>query len=232
MSQVRLTYASKALSTLATSKIIADEGFGFDVVSAGELKTLYHAGIDMSTVTFNGNNKTESEIEYALDLGIGRFSVDNFNEAKLLNDIALKKNCIAKILLRVTPGIECHTHEYIMTGQIDSKFGFDLSQLESAVSLILSDYNNLSIMGLHAHIGSQIFEKQCYKDELLILTRELKFLNNKFNLSLNELNIGGGLGVKYTDSDEPPSISEFADVISESLDSLECNDLIYVYLAN
>ena len=226
LSQVRLTYASKALSTLATSKIIADEGFGFDVVSAGELKTLYHAGIDMSTVTFNGNNKTESEIEYALDLGIGRFSVDNFNEAKLLNDIALKKNCIAKILLRVTPGIECHTHEYIMTGQIDSKFGFDLSQLESAVSLILSDYNNLSIMGLHAHIGSQIFEKQCYKDELLILTRELKFLNNKFNLSLNELNIGGGLGVKYTDSDEPPSISEFADVISETLDSLECKDLI------
>lgn len=224
-SQIKMTYASKALSNLAIAKIIADEGFGFDVVSAGELHTLYKAGVNMNTVTFNGNNKSKTEIEYAIDLGIALFSVDNFYEAELLNKIAFKKNRVVNVLLRVTPGIECHTHEYIMTGQIDSKFGFDLSQLDNIVNLILLKYKNLSIKGLHAHIGSQIFEKQCYRDEINILMDRLEYLNNKFNLSLSELNIGGGLGIKYIEDDNPPSIKEFADIVKETLRSKKIDNI-------
>ena len=222
---IKMMYASKALCTIATSKILADNNFGFDTVSAGEIYTVYKSGADMSTVLFNGNNKTSKEIELALDLQVGRFSVDNFYEAKLLDNIAKKRNCLINILIRITPGIECHTHEYIQTGQIDSKFGFDLSQLDKIVDLITKEYTNLKIKGLHAHIGSQIFELQSYKDEIEILISEINKLNQKYNLALNELNIGGGLGVKYTESDTPPSISEFAQVISNALESSQ-NDLV------
>ena len=124
---IHMIYACKAMCNLAVLKILSQEGFGFDTVSAGEIYTAYKAGVDMKRVLFNGNNKSAKEIELALEYGIGRFSVDNFYEAELLNSIALSKNTIADILLRITPGIECHTHDYIQTGQIDSKFGFDLS---------------------------------------------------------------------------------------------------------
>ena len=130
---IKMMYASKALCSLATSKIISQENFGFDTVSAGEIYTVYKAGVDMSTVLFNGNNKTRREIELALELKVGRFSVDNFFEAELLNKIAQEKGVNADILLRITPGIECHTHEYIQTGQIDSKFGFDLSEIDEII---------------------------------------------------------------------------------------------------
>lgn len=212
-----MTYASKALCSSAITKILFDEGFGFDVVSEGETYTVYKAGVDMSKVTFNGNNKSEGEIELALKCGVGRFSVDNFYEAKVLNDIAGKMGKEANILLRITPGIECHTHEYIKTGQIDSKFGFDLSQIDKIIDLIKSKYKNLSIKGLHSHIGSQIFELKSYCDEIDILIKELALLNDRHDLSMNELNIGGGLGVKYTDNDNPPSVQEFGETIKNSI---------------
>ena len=214
---IKMMYASKALCSLATTTIIDHEGFGFDTVSAGEIYTVYKAGVNMSKVLFNGNNKTEKEISLALDLNIGRFSVDNFLEAKLLNKIAEEKGIKPSILLRITPGIECHTHEYIQTGQVDSKFGFDLSQIDEIVSLILTKYTNLNLKGLHAHIGSQIFELQCFTDEVRILVEELKRINNKFSLDLNELNLGGGLGVKYTESDNPPSAENLANAIGEAI---------------
>ena len=216
---IKMMYASKALCSLATSKIIADEGFGFDAVSAGEIYTIYKSGADMSLVVFNGNNKTQREIELALELGVGRFSVDNFYEAKLLNNIAQEKNKKVDILLRITPGIECHTHEYIQTGQIDSKFGFDLSQIDEIISLVKNEYKNLNLKGLHAHIGSQIFEIKSFYDEVEILIKELCRINTTHNLVLNELNIGGGLGVKYTESDCPPTVNELANVIIEALDA-------------
>ncbi|MCQ2743847.1 MAG: diaminopimelate decarboxylase [bacterium] len=217
---IHMTYASKALCSSAITKILFDEGFGFDVVSEGETYTVYKAGVDMSKVTFNGNNKSKSEIELALKCGVGRFSVDNFYEAKVLNDIAGKMGKEANILLRITPGIECHTHEYIKTGQIDSKFGFDLSQIDEIIDLIKSKYKNLSIKGLHSHIGSQIFELKSYCDEIDILVKELVSLNNRHCLSMNELNIGGGLGVKYTDNDNPPSVQEFGETIKNSVKSV------------
>ncbi len=216
---VNMMYASKALCTIATSAILAEEGFGFDVVSAGEIYTVYNAGVDMKKVLFNGNNKSVSEINLALELGVGRFSVDNFLELALLNELAKSKNKIAEILLRITPGIECHTHEYIQTGHLDSKFGFDLTQIDDAVSLILDEYSNLKLKGLHAHIGSQIFETKVYHDEIEILVKELARLDEKFGLQLDEINIGGGLGVKYTDKDCPPSTYEIAGIIIESLNN-------------
>lgn len=217
--KVNMMYASKALCSLATSALIASEGFGFDVVSGGEIYTVYKAGVDMSKVLFNGNNKSVDELLLALDVGVGRISVDNFFELSLLDELAASKNKTVDILLRITPGIECHTHEYIQTGHLDSKFGFDLTQIDEAVDLVLNQYKNLKLHGLHAHIGSQIFETKVYHDEIEILVKELARLDKKFGLKLDEINIGGGLGVKYTESDVPPSTFEIADVILKSLNA-------------
>ena len=214
---IKMMYASKALCTSAIAKILDSEGFGFDTVSAGEIYTVKNAGVDMSKVLFNGNNKSESELKLALDYKVGRFSVDNFYEAELLNNIATQKGVVADILLRITPGIECHTHDYIQTGQIDSKFGFDLSQIDEIIELILTQYNNLRLKGLHAHIGSQIFELKSYYDEVEILVKEIARINKKFGLNLSEMNIGGGLGVKYTSNDVPPSVEELADAVTKSM---------------
>ena len=215
--KVKFLYASKALCSVGTSVVISQEGFGFDVVSAGEIYTVYKSGTDMKKVLFNGNNKSADEILLALELGVGRFSVDNFFELSLLDELAKSKNVVADILLRITPGIECHTHEYIQTGHLDSKFGFDLTQIDEAMDLILNNYTNLKLHGLHAHIGSQIFETKVYNDEIDILVKELSRLNSLYNLELDEINIGGGLGVKYTQNDNPPSTYEIADVIISSL---------------
>ena len=220
--KVNMMYASKALCSMATSAIIASEGFGFDVVSAGEIYTVYKAGADMSKVLFNGNNKSFDELTLALELGVGRISVDNFFELSLLDEIAKSHDKTVDILLRITPGIECHTHEYIQTGHLDSKFGFDLTQIDDAVDLILNDYTNLKLHGLHAHIGSQIFETSIYGDEIEILVKEIARLDEKFNLKLDEINIGGGLGVKYTDSDCPPSTYTIAEIVIKRL--YECID--------
>lgn len=225
---IKMMYASKALCTSAIAKIIDYEGFGFDTVSQGEIYTVYKSGVDMSKVLFNGNNKTEKEIELALDLKVGRFSVDNFYEAELIDKLAKNKSVSVDVLLRITPGIECHTHDYIQTGQIDSKFGFDMSQIDEITSLIQKQYTNLNIKGLHAHIGSQIFELKSFADEIDILTAEINRINEKFSLNLNEINIGGGLGVKYTDADNPPSTEEFGKVISDALNKFSTKPMIYI----
>ena len=222
--KTNIMYASKALCTSALSAVLDSEGIGFDTVSSGEIYTVYKAGVNMKKVLFNGNNKTFDELSLALDLGVGRISVDNFYELALLNTLAQSKNKTADILLRITPGIECHTHEYIQTGHLDSKFGFDLSQIDEAVDLILNEYTNLKLHGLHAHIGSQIFETSIYADEIDILCKEIARLDEKFNLKLDEINIGGGLGVKYTDDDAPPSTYDIGELIINKL-----NDSIKKY---
>lgn len=216
--KMHMMYASKALCTSAISKILDSEGFGFDTVSGGEIYTVYKAGVDMSHVLFNGNNKSYEELSLALELGVGRFSVDNFYEIGLLNAVAEEKGKIADILLRVTPGIECHTHEYIQTGNLDSKFGFDLEDVDDAVSRIVNACPNLKLHGLHAHIGSQIFETSVYSDEIEILVREISRINKNFELNLDEINLGGGLGVKYTEADVPPSTYEIGEIIIKRLE--------------
>lgn len=213
---VSVMYASKALATSSVFKIVSDEGLGLDVVSGGEVYTARNAGVDMSRVLFNGNNKQRWELELAIDSGVGRVSVDNFYEIELLSEVAKEKGKNVEVLLRVTPGIDCHTHQYIQTGQLDSKFGFDLSQIDEVIRLINSK-GNLLLKGLHAHIGSQIFEIQAYRDEVRILVSELARINKAFSLNLNELNLGGGVGVKYVETDEPPNISDVANVIIDEL---------------
>ena len=218
--KTHIMYASKALCTSAVAKIISNEGLGFDTVSAGEIYTVYRAGADMSKVLFNGNNKSFDELNLALDLGVGRISADNFFELALLNEIAQSKNKTADILLRITPGIECHTHEYIQTGHLDSKFGFDLTQIDDAIDLIQNEYKNLRLRGLHAHIGSQIFETNIFPDEIEIMAKEIARINQKFGIALNEINIGGGIGVKYTEQDQPPSTYDVADIIIKKLNEV------------
>ena len=215
-----MMYASKALCTSSIAKIVDSEGFGFDTVSGGEIYTVYKAGVDMSHVLFNGSNKSYDELALAVELGVGRFSVDNFLELTLLNEVAKSKNKTVGILLRITPGIECHTHEYIQTGHLDSKFGFDITQIDEAVELILDEYKNLKLHGLHAHIGSQIFETSIYSDEIEILVKEISRLDKKFGIKLDEINIGGGLGVKYTEKDVPPSTYEIGEIIINKLNEV------------
>ena len=214
-----IMFASKALCTQAVTAVMDSEDVGFDTVSGGEIYTVYKSSVDMKKVLFNGNNKSFDELNLALDLGVGRISVDNFYELALLSTIAQSKNKTVDILLRITPGIECHTHEYIQTGHLDSKFGFDLTQIDNAVDLILGEYTNLKLHGLHAHIGSQIFESAVYIDEIDILCKEIARLDEKFNLKLDEINIGGGLGVKYTSDDTPLSIYDVGKMITDRLNT-------------
>ena len=215
--KINMMFASKAFMTKAICKIMQQEGFGLDLCSGGEIYSAKSAGFDMSKTLFNGNNKSYDELNYALECGIGTISVDNFFELALLNDIAKSQNKTVRILLRITPGIECHTHEYIQTGHSDSKFGFDLTQLDEAVELIKDEYTNLNLVGLHAHIGSQIFEKQVYFDEVGIIFKEIKRIYDTFKIKLHEVNLGGGLGIKYTETDEPVSVYEIAETIVESI---------------
>lgn len=217
--KVKMMYASKALMTKALAKIIHSEGFGFDAVSGGEIYTIKNSEVDMSQVLFNGNNKSVDEIKLALESGVGRISVDNFFELSLLDEIAKSLNKKVDILLRITPGIECHTHEYIQTGHLDSKFGFDLTQVPDAIELIQEQYTNLIPRGFHAHIGSQIFETKVYEDEIEILVKEIAIIKEKFGITFDEINIGGGLGVKYTEEEFPPSVFEIGNLIVNALNA-------------
>lgn len=215
--KVKMMYASKAFMTMALAKIINSEGFGFDAVSGGEIYTIYKAGINMADVLFNGNNKSYDELKMALELNVGRISVDNFFELALLDEIAKTLNKKVDILLRITPGIECHTHEYIQTGHLDSKFGFDLTQIPEAIELIKEQYTNLIPRGFHAHIGSQIFETKIYEDEVELLIKEIALIKEKFGIIFDEVNIGGGLGVKYTEEEYPPSVFDIGKLIINTL---------------
>jgi len=214
---VSILYASKAFMTRAICKIMKDESLGLDVVSGGEIYTAMNSSFPMQNCYFNGNNKTTEELDLALYCNIGRITVDNFYELELLNEAAKKQDKKADILLRITPGIECHTHDYIKTGHLDSKFGFDLSQLDEAILKIKNDYANLNLKGLHAHIGSQIFEKDVYSDLVGIISEQFARIRKKYDMCLTEMNIGGGVGVKHTEADDPVSVYEIAEVIVSSL---------------
>lgn len=216
--KMKMMFASKAFMTKAICRIMQQEGFGLDLCSGGEIYTAKTAGFDMSKTLFNGNNKSYDELNMALEFGVGTISVDNFFELALLNNIAESQNKKVRILLRITPGIECHTHEYIQTGHLDSKFGFDLTVLDEAIDLIFDEYKNLNLVGLHAHIGSQIFEKKVYFDEVDVIFKEIKRIKDKYNIELSEINLGGGLGIKYTDKDAPISVYEIAETIITSIE--------------
>ncbi|BFM38412.1 diaminopimelate decarboxylase [Synechocystis sp. LKSZ1] len=219
----QVIYASKALSCLSLCAVVASEGLGFDVVSGGELYTTLQALQQMgltpaeaaAKIYFHGNNKSVQELEEAIAAGC-TIIVDNWLELETLAQLGSQGLTEPiRIMLRLTPGIECHTHEYIRTGHLDSKFGFDPNQIE-AVFTTVSQHPQLHCIGLHAHIGSQIFERQPHQDLGAILVEWFaKGLNQ--GLPLSELNIGGGLGICYTEQDDPPSIEEWCHAAAQAV---------------
>ena len=211
----QVLYASKAWNCLAVCAIAASEGLGIDVVSGGELYTALQAGVRADKLYLHGNNKSREELQLAVQSGC-TIVVDNWLELHILvNMIQAGLEIAPRIMVRLTPGIECHTHEYIRTGHLDSKFGFDPNQLDEVFSFI-SQQPALSFVGLHAHIGSQIFELQPHQDLGAVMVQWLNKAAD-YGLSVQELNIGGGLGIRYTESDDPPSIPDWVKVVSEAV---------------
>jgi diaminopimelate decarboxylase len=207
-------YASKAWSCLAVCAVVSQEKLGIDVVSAGELYTALEAGATADLIYFHGNNKSRAELDYAVQVGC-RIVVDNWHELRTLVELTSAAAAPVTILLRLTPGIECHTHEYIQTGHLDSKFGFDPDQLE-AVFAYISQQPGLSCIGLHAHIGSQIFETQPHADLGKVMVHWLQKAV-AYGLPITELDVGGGLGIRYTESDDPPSIDAWVATVSQGI---------------
>ncbi|MBF2064277.1 MAG: diaminopimelate decarboxylase [Calothrix sp. C42_A2020_038] len=213
----QVIYASKAWSCLAVCAIVNSEGLGIDVVSGGELHTALIAGVSPNQIYLHGNNKSRQELILAIESGI-TIVVDNWYELETLVELAPSiTSQSVRIMLRLTPGIECHTHEYIRTGHLDSKFGFDPNQL-SEVFEYVSKQSVLSCVGVHAHIGSQIFERQPHRDLAAVMVQWLEQAKS-YGLSITELNVGGGLGTKYIESDDPPSIEEWVKPICEVIQS-------------
>lgn len=221
----KVAYAGKAFLTLYMCNIIKEENLCLDVVSGGELYTAYKANFPMENILFHGNNKTIDEIKMGIDLGVGRFVVDNFYELDMIESICKEKNKIQEIYFRITPGIEAHTHDYIKTGQIDSKFGFALvnGDLYEAIEK-LSKYKNIKLVGLHAHIGSQIFDIEPFMDEVDIMMELTKEIKDKFDISLKEIDLGGGIGVYYTKDDNPKTIKEFCEAIINRAE-IKCKEI-------
>lgn len=215
-----IVYASKAWNCLAVCAIAIQEGIAIDVVSGGELSTAIAAGATGKLLYFHGNNKSAEELRLGLEAD-ARMVVDNWHELKTLEQIAKDADITATILLRLTPGIECHTHEYIQTGHIDSKFGFDPDQLEEVFEFIANRTEHINCIGLHAHIGSQIFELQPHHDLAEVMMRWFQTAS-QYGLSIQEVDIGGGLGIRYTESDDPPSIDKWAKTVCESM-AAACN---------
>ncbi len=222
--QNKVAYAGKAFLTMAMCEIVKSEGLYLDVVSGGELYTAYKADFPLEKVYFHGNNKTLEEIEMAIELGVGTFVVDNLHEIEIINAKAKEKGIMQRILLRITPGIEAHTHEYIKTGQIDSKFGFTTlnNELEEVVKTALS-LSNVKLAGIHCHIGSQIFDLEPYRDAVGIMMSLIKDIKEKFSYDIEELDLGGGFGVYYNQGDEPKEIEEFCTVIIEEA-KIKCKE--------
>lgn len=221
----KVTYAGKACMTLAICKLIKEEGLCLDVVSGGELYTAYKAGLPMERIYFHGNNKTPEEIDLAVKLGAGIFIVDNYNELEILNETARKYNKKQKVYIRITPGIEAHTHEYIQTGQIDSKFGFTLTD-ENIFNVMdkISDYNHIELIGLHSHIGSQIFEIKPFEDEVEIMLNLMDKIYKEKGIELTELDLGGGFGIYYSEGDKPKTTEEYCSAILNKVDEV-CKNL-------
>ncbi len=209
-------YASKAFCTIAACKIAHQEGLGLDVVSGGELYTAIKAGFPMEKVYFHGNNKTIDEIEMGIDNNIGRFVVDNETELNNIEKIATVKGKKVKILFRIKPGIDANTHEAVMTGQIDSKFGVGIENGE-AYDIIAkaAKMENIEVVGIHCHIGSQIFGLEPFMKTAEVMINFIADIRDKLNIQLNELNLGGGFGIRYPEKDAHLEYDKFVESVSK-----------------
>lgn len=212
-------YASKALLVKAICRIAQEEGLGLDVVSGGELFTALQSGFPPEKIVLHGNNKSPSEMEFALASGVGRIVIDNYFELETLNRLSGDRRCRPAVLLRVAPGIEAHSHDYIKTGQTDSKFGFTLTNGDAAKAVRAAlDAGNLDLRGLHCHIGSQILELDAFRHTAAVMVDLLQSLRRQYGWTAVELDLGGGLGVHYIAGDEPPAIAQYAAAVRESVE--------------
>lgn len=218
----RMLYASKALSTKAMYSLVKKTEAGCDVVSGGELYTALSAGFPADKIYMHGNNKLPSEIEYALKSGVHALVIDSFDEIELVSDIAERLGVVAPCMLRLNPGISAHTHEFVQTACDDSKFGIAIKTGEafSAIEKILAD-KNLEMLGVHVHIGSQIFERTSYELAAKAMTTFLAEVKSKLNVEFPELNMGGGFGIYYEGDDKKFSLSDYADHLSALLKAVK-----------
>lgn len=213
-----VSYASKAFAVIAMYQVAAEEGAYTDVVSAGELYTALRANFPMERVSFHGNNKSLSELEMAVKNHVGKIIIDNFHEIKLLDQVLQKHDASIKVMLRITPGISAHTHEYDQTGQIDSKFGFDLEsgQADKALKQVLAN-PRMEMVGIHAHIGSQIFALNGFEMAAQKLMEVAEKWREQYGYVAQIINVGGGFGIKYTQEDTPLRPEEFVKAIIKTI---------------
>lgn len=208
-------FASKAFSSKYIYRLAKEEGMGIDLVSSGELYTALSAGFNLDRACFHGNNKTDFDISYALDSGVGIFVVDNLDELDRIDEIACEKGKMPKIILRLSPGIDPHTHAAVVTGSVDCKFGIaiETGQADEAVKYVLTK-KNVVLEGFHAHIGSQIFDITPFCDTAKIMIEYIAHVKEKFGYEANILDLGGGFGVKYVEDHPEIDIEGFIENIA------------------
>lgn len=205
-----VAYASKAFSCMEMYRICKQENMSIDTVSAGEIYTALKAGFPAEHIYFHGNNKTLDEIEFALENNVGRIVVDNLTELEKIEMAAKKRNITAKIMFRIKPGIDAHTHSFIRTGQIDSKFGLALENGEAMVGVKKAlTLKNVELCGLHCHIGSQIFDISPFELAAEVMMDFIAKIKEETGAEIKELNLGGGFGIKYTGEDKPAPYSDY-----------------------
>ena len=216
-----ILYASKAFSAKAIYKIAKEEGLGVDVVSGGELYTAKSVNFPPEKIYFHGNNKTKEELKDALNYGVGRIVVDNIYELRLLDSLAKEMGKVQDILFRIKPGIDAHTHDFVKTGQIDSKFGVALENGE-AIDIIKKalGYKNVNVVGIHCHIGSQIFELSPFCETADVMMSFMKEVKDETGITLSELNLGGGFGIRYIESDDPVPYDKYIETVSVAIHDL------------
>ncbi|MTV83151.1 diaminopimelate decarboxylase [Secundilactobacillus folii] len=211
-------YASKAFATVAMYQVVDQEDAHIDVVSGGELYTAIRAGFPMSRVSFHGNNKSLEELKMAVENHVGVIVLDNFHEIELLDQVLRVHDASVSVMLRITPGVSAHTHEYISTGQEDSKFGFDLKsgQADEALQEVLAN-DRMNMLGIHAHIGSQIFELKGFQMAAQKLVEIAASWQNQYHYQPEVINVGGGFGIRYTKDDHPLAPEDFVDAIVKTI---------------
>lgn len=214
----RAAFACKAFQSLEICRIVTTEGLGLDTVSGGEIYTAFKAGVPMENLYFHGNNKSLEEIRMAVDYRVGRVVVDNLYELEALNAYAREKNVTMKILYRITPGVDSHTHKFISTGQLDSKFGIPLdTRVTGAYIKKALDMSNLELMGFHFHVGSQLSVNDSHLAALSVAVNLMRDVKKSLGFETQELNIGGGIGIHYVEGDHRPTVSEFLDPVMKEL---------------
>jgi diaminopimelate decarboxylase len=213
----RIYYASKAFLTVGMCKLLQQEGLGLDVVSAGELYTAQAADFPPADILLHGNAKTQAELELAVKMGVGRIVIDSFNDIARLAELANRFLKTLRVHLRVTPGVKPSTHEYIQTGQVDSKFGFGLDGAAQEAARVILNTDGLELVGLHCHIGSQIYELGAFEAAARIMLEFYAHLQKGLGAPLDELNLGGGLGIRYQPGDEAPAVETHLDRLTSAV---------------